>query len=104
MNLRPRKCVQRTADWEQKRHATTQKKVTPQDVVLFSKQFATMVKAGLPILNVLTMLRDQIEHPTMKEIIEDVRKNLEGGVTLSKCFEKYPKIFDSVYINLIKLL
>ena len=64
------------------------KKVTPADVMLFSKQFATMVKAGLPILNVLTMLRDQIEHPTMKEIIEDVRKSLEGGITLSKCFEK----------------
>ncbi len=78
------------------------KKATPQDVMVFSKQFATMVKAGLPILNVLGMLRDQIEHPTMKEIIEDVRKSLEGGVTLSKCFEKYPKIFDNVYINLIK--
>jgi type IV pilus assembly protein PilC len=61
-----------------------------------------MVKAGLPILNVLQMLRDQIEHPTMKEIIEDIRKSLEGGVTLSKCFEKYPKIFDNIYINLIK--
>ena len=78
------------------------KKVSPQDVMLFSKQFATMVKAGLPILNVLTMLRDQIEHPTMKEIIEDIRKSLEGGITLSKCFEKYPKIFDNIYINLIK--
>jgi type IV pilus assembly protein PilC len=78
------------------------KKVTPQDVMVFSKQFATMVKAGLPILNVLGMLRDQIEHPTMKEIIEDVRKSLEGGITLSKCFEKYPKIFDNIYINLIK--
>ncbi len=78
------------------------KKVGPQDVMLFSKQFATMVKAGLPILNVLSMLRDQTEHPTMKEIIEDVRKSLEGGVTLSKCFEKYPKIFDNIYINLIK--
>ena len=78
------------------------KKVGPQDVMLFSKQFATMVKAGLPILNVLSMLRDQIEHPTMKEIIEDVRRSLEGGVTLSKCFEKYPKIFDNIYINLIK--
>jgi len=78
------------------------KKVQPQDVVIFSKQFATMVKAGLPILNVLSMLRDQIEHPTMKEIIEDIRKSLEGGVTLSKCFEKYPKTFDSIYINLIK--
>ena len=78
------------------------KKITPQDVMLFSKQFATMVKAGLPILNVLTMLRDQIEHPTMKEIIEEIRKSLEGGITLSKCFEKYPKIFDNIYINLIK--
>ena len=78
------------------------KAVKPQDVMIFSKQFATMVKAGLPILNVLSMLRDQIEHPTMKEIIEDVRRSLEGGITLSTCFAKYPKIFDNVYINLIK--
>jgi type IV pilus assembly protein PilC len=78
------------------------KKVKPEDVVIFSKQFATMVKAGLPILNVLSMLRDQLEHPELKIIVEDIRKSLEGGVTLSKCFEKYPKIFDNVYINLIK--
>ena len=78
------------------------KKIKPADVVIFSKQFATMVKAGLPILNVLGMLRDQIDHPAMKEIIEDIRKSLEGGVTLSKCFEKYPKVFDNIYINLIK--
>jgi len=78
------------------------KKVTAEDLVIFSKQFATMVKAGLPILQVLEMLRDQLENPTMKEIIEDIRRSLEGGVTLSKCFEKYPKLFDNVYINLIK--
>ena len=78
------------------------KKVTPQDVVIFSKQFATMVKAGLPILNVLVMLRDQVENPSLKEIIEDIRKSLEGGVTLSKCFNKYPKVFDNIYVNLIK--
>ena len=78
------------------------KKVKPEDVVIFSKQFATMVKAGLPILNVLTMLRDQLEHPELKIIVEDIRKSLEGGLTLSKCFEKYPKIFDNIYINLIK--
>ena len=78
------------------------KKVKVEDILIFSKQFATMVKAGLPILNVLGMLRDQIDHPAMKEIIEDIRKSLEGGVTLSKCFEKYPKVFDNIYINLIK--
>ena len=78
------------------------KKISPQDTVIFSKQFATMVKAGLPILSTLAMLRDQTEHPTMREIIEDIRKSLEGGVTLSKCFSKYPKVFDNIYVNLIK--
>ena len=61
-----------------------------------------MVKAGLPILEVLAMLRDQLENPGIKEIIEDIRKSLEGGVTLSKCFEKYPEHFDNIYVNLIK--
>ncbi len=78
------------------------KKIKVEDVLIFSKQFATMVKAGLPILQVLSMLRDQLENPSLKEVIEDIRKSLEGGVTLSKCFEKYPKLFDNVYINMIK--
>ena len=78
------------------------KKVKVEDILLFSKQFATMVKAGLPILEVLAMLRDQLENPGIKEIIEDIRKSLEGGVTLSKCFEKYPEHFDNIYVNLIK--
>ena len=78
------------------------KKVKVEDILIFSKQFATMVKAGLPILEVLAMLRDQLENPSIKELIEDIRKSLEGGVTLSKCFEKYPQYFDNVYCNLVK--
>ena len=78
------------------------KKVKVEEILIFSKQFATMVKAGLPILQVLVMLRDQLESPAIKEVIEDIRKSLEGGVTLSKCFEKYPQYFDNVYVNLIK--
>ena len=42
------------------------------------------------------------QSPALKEVIEEIRKSLEGGVTLSKCFEKYPQHFDNVYINLIK--
>ena len=78
------------------------KKVKPEDVVIFTKQFATMVKAGLPILQVLDMLAGQLENPSMKEVVRDIKKSLEGGTTLSKCFEKYPKIFDNIYVNLIK--
>ncbi len=78
------------------------KKVKNEDLVVFSKQFATMVKAGLPILQVLEMLRDQVENPAMKDVIEDIRKSLEGGISLSKSFEKYPDLFDNVYVNLVK--
>ncbi len=78
------------------------KKVKVEEILIFSKQFATMVKAGLPILQTLAMLRDQLEGPAIKEVVEDIRKSLEGGVTLSKCFEKYPQYFDNVYVNLIK--
>ena len=78
------------------------KKAKVEDVLIFSKQFATMVKAGLPILQVLGMLRDQIESPAMKDVIEDIRKSLEGGVTLSTCFNKFPDLFDNVYVNLVK--
>ena len=81
---------------------SNKKKVKMEDILIFSKQFATMVKAGLPILQVLAMLRDQMENPGIKDIIEDIRKSLEGGVNLSKCFEKYPQHFDNVYVNLIK--
>ena len=78
------------------------KKVKVEEILIFSKQFATMVKAGLPILEVLGMLRDQLEGDAIKEVVGDIRKSLEGGVTLSKCFEKYPQYFDNVYCNLIK--
>ena len=78
------------------------KKPKVEDILIFSKQFATMVKAGLPILQVLSMLRDQLENPGIKDIVEDIRKSLEGGLNLSRCFEKYPQYFDNVYVNLIK--
>ena len=77
------------------------KKAKVEDVLIFSKQFATMVKAGLPILQVLAMLRDQLENDGIKEIVEDIRKSLEGGMNLSKCFEKYPEQFDNVYVCLL---
>ena len=78
------------------------KKVKTEDLVVFSKQFATMVKAGLPILQVLEMLRDQVENPAMGDVIEDIRRSLEGGISLSKSFDKYPDLFDNVYVNLVK--
>ena len=61
-----------------------------------------MLRAGLPVLNTLNMLIEQTKAPGMKKIITSIRTDLEAGNALSKCFEKHPKVFDTVVVNLIK--
>ena len=77
-------------------------KVKPKEILVFCKQFATMQKAGLPILNTLNMLEEQTKTPPLKKIIVAIRNDLEAGNNLSKCFSKHPKLFDTVVVNLIK--
>ena len=76
--------------------------VKAKDILVFCKQFATMLRAGLPVLNTLEMLSNQTTAKGMKKIIETIKKDLESGNALSKCFEKHPKVFDIVVVNLIK--
>ena len=76
--------------------------VKAKDILVFCKQFATMLRAGLPVLNTLEMLIGQTASKGMKTIIENIKKDLEAGNALSKCFEKHPKVFDTVVVNLIK--
>ena len=78
------------------------KGVKAQDILIFSKQFSTMLKAGLPVLNALNLLIEQTTSPNMKTVIEKIKKDLEAGNALSKCFENHPKVFDIVSVNLIK--
>ncbi len=76
--------------------------IKAQEILIFCKQFATMLRAGLPVLNTLEMLDGQTKRPAMKKVIQTIKKDLESGNALSKCFEKHPKIFDTVVVNLIK--
>jgi len=76
--------------------------VKAQEILIFCKQFATMLRAGLPVLNTLEMLDGQTKRPGMKNVIQTIKKDLESGNALSKCFEKHPKVFDTVVVNLIK--
>ena len=64
--------------------------VKPKEILIFCKQFATMLRAGLPVLNTLNMLIEQTKAPGMKKIITSIRTDLEAGNALSKCFEKHP--------------
>ena len=76
--------------------------VKAKEILIFAKQFATMLRAGLPVLNTLNMLVEQTKAKNMKNIIITIRKDLESGNSISKCFEKHPKAFDTVVVNLIK--
>ena len=78
------------------------KGVKAKDILIFCKQFSTMLKAGLPVLNALNLLIEQTISINMKNTILAIKKDLESGSALSRCFEKHPKIFDIVTVNLIK--
>lgn len=70
--------------------------------VVFTRQLATMVGAGLPVTQSLDILRNQTKTQKMAEIIEETLHNVESGGTLSGSLSKYPEVFDRVYINLVK--
>lgn len=76
--------------------------VPAKEIMIFTKQFSTMLKAGLPVLNILIMLEEQIIHKNLKRIVGDVKKDLEFGIILSRSFEKHPAVFDNIYVNLTK--
>lgn len=77
-------------------------RVRGKDVIVFTRQFATLIGAGLPLASSLRTVANQTENDAMKKIIEEILASVEGGETLTESFEKYPKIFNKVYISLIR--
>src|SRR5918998_5411264 len=63
------------------------------DLVVFSRQLATMINAGLPIVRALNVLSEQTENPKLKDVVVLARKDVEAGLSLSESFEKYPDAF-----------
>ena len=78
-----------------------QPKVKAKDVVVFTRQFSTMIDAGLPLVQGLTMLAEQNQNRTFKRILNEVTKDVEGGSTLADALNKHPRVFDSLFVNLV---
>ena len=78
-----------------------QPKVTVKDLVVFTRQFSVMVDAGLPLVQCLHILGDQQENATFKRAINAIRGDVESGATFADALRKHPKIFDSLYVNLV---
>src|SRR5918994_5659702 len=72
------------------------------DLVVFSRQLATMINAGLPIVRALYVLSEQTENPKLKDVVVAVRKDVEAGSSLSGSLERHPDVFSRLYTEMVK--
>ncbi|MDT8422913.1 MAG: type II secretion system F family protein [Desulfuromonadales bacterium] len=76
-------------------------KVTTRDLVIFTRQFSTMIDAGLPLVQCLDILSSQQENKTFKKMLTQIKEDVESGSTFADALKKHPKGFDELYVNLI---
>jgi type IV pilus assembly protein PilC len=81
--------------------AFLQPKVKEADIILFARQFSTMIDAGLPIIQCLDILYSQQANVTLKKMLKNVKESVEGGATLAEALKKFPKQFDDLFVNMI---
>jgi len=75
--------------------------VTDKDLVIFTRQFATMINAGLPLIQALEILASQSENKQLRKAVGEVRIQVEGGATFADALQKHPKVFDELYVNMV---
>ena len=75
--------------------------LTDKDLVVFTRQFGTMINAGLPLVQCLEILSTQSENKVLRETIGDVKTQVEAGSTFSDALRRFPKVFDDLYVNLV---
>ncbi|MEE8480293.1 MAG: type II secretion system F family protein [Desulfobacterales bacterium] len=81
--------------------AFLQPKVQTSDIMLFARQFSTMIDAGLPIIQCLEIFTNQQENVSFKKMLKDIKETVEGGATLADALKKYPKHFDNLFVNMV---
>lgn len=79
-----------------------QPSVGAKEVVVFARQFATMIDAGLPLVQCLEILASQQDNPTFKKILFEVKADVEGGSTFAEALSKHPRCFDELFVSLIE--
>lgn len=102
-NLTIVKVDEEKAGLASKQYSFGKKKVKPDEIVIFTRQLATMVDAGIPILQGINALADQTAHPTFKETLTTIENDIKHGGSLHASFAKHPKVFSTLFINLVKV-
>jgi type IV pilus assembly protein PilC len=85
-----------------KRRMRSGKKITAKDLTLFTRQLATMMKAGVPLLQAFDIVGRGNSNPSVTRLLNDIRNDVETGTSLSTAFRKYPIYFDNLYCNLVE--
>ena len=85
-----------------KRSTRSGKAIKPKDIAIFTRQFATMMKAGVPLLQTFDIVGRGNPNPNVTKLLSDIRSEVETGTALSSAFRKYPKYFNALYCNLIE--
>jgi len=78
------------------------KKVKTSDLVIFTRQFSTMISAGVPLARGLTTLQESPSAPYFKKVLSDITKEVESGSQLADAFAKFPNVFDEVFVNMVR--
>jgi type IV pilus assembly protein PilC len=81
---------------------TTFKKIKPRSMQVFSRQFATMIEAGLNIVAALVILEEQTDDTYLAEVIGELRADVEGGLLLSQAMARHPKVFSELYVSMVQ--
>lgn len=76
-------------------------RVKQEDIIIFCRQFSTMIDAGLPIIQCLDILYSQQENITFKKMLRDIKESVESGQTLAEALKKYPDQFDNLFVNMV---
>jgi type IV pilus assembly protein PilC len=84
-----------------KKSFATGKKITDKDITLFTRQLATMMKAGVPLLQSFDIVAKGHANPSVSKLIQDIRTDIETGSSLNQAFRKFPLYFDSLFCNLV---
>ena len=85
-----------------KRRMRSGKKIKPKDIAIFTRQLATMMKAGVPLLQAFDIVGRGNPNPSVTKLLNDIRTDVETGTSLSAAFRKYPIYFNSLYCNLVE--
>ncbi len=78
------------------------RRIPEKNIVVFTRQFATMINAGLPLVQCLSILASQEENPAFLKVISQVKGDVEGGQSLAEALKKFPKVFNDLYVNLVE--